>query len=180
MYKDIFYKDLPMRVYDDGRVIVRQHLCSGGYWVKERTLTFFKAKNGYLFTPVNVNGKQRIIYAHRVLAIAFIPNPDNLPQVNHKNEDKSDNRLENLEWCSRQYNINYSYRRHHATGHPRKACAAYLDGVLVMRFDSAAEAARHLNEKRGVKGKVGRGNISAACRGELKTAYGYTWTFIKD
>lgn len=62
--------------------------------------------NGYL--DFNCNGKTTL--AHRFVAEAFIPNPQNLPCVNHKNENKTDNRVENLEWCDYEYNMNYGTR----------------------------------------------------------------------
>lgn len=65
--------------------------------------------NGYGYKVLNLywDGQYHRRYVHRLVAQAFIPNPDNLPQVNHINEIKSDNRVENLEWCSAKYNINY-------------------------------------------------------------------------
>ena len=53
------------------------------------------------------NGVKSFVTIHRLVAIAFIPNPDNLPEVNHRDEDKTNNRVENLEWCSREYNASY-------------------------------------------------------------------------
>ena len=64
----------------------------------------------YQFVQLMINGKQRLCYVHRLVAEAFIPNPDNLPEVNHKNEDKYDNRVENLEWCTHSYNVSYGTR----------------------------------------------------------------------
>lgn len=64
-------------------------------------------KNGYLWVNLTYDGKQHNHKIHRLVAQAYIPNPDNLPQINHKNEDKTDNRVENLEWCDNYYNIHY-------------------------------------------------------------------------
>lgn len=74
----------------------------------------------YQFVQLAINGRQKACYVHRLVAQAFIPNPDNLPEVNHKNEDKYDNRVENLEWCTRKYNRNYG------TGKDRIAYSLFL------------------------------------------------------
>ncbi|MBL1621260.1 endonuclease, partial [Klebsiella pneumoniae] len=60
-------------------------------------------KNGYLYVSL---GRKKIISIHRLVAEVFIPNPNNLPQINHKDEDKTNNRVENIEWCNCKYNIN--------------------------------------------------------------------------
>lgn len=67
-------------------------------------------KDGYQVVSFKVNNKMKMCKVHRLVAEAFIPNPDNLPQVNHKNEIKSDNNVSNLEWCSASYNTNYGTR----------------------------------------------------------------------
>lgn len=63
--------------------------------------------NGYLYVNLWVNGKQNLRYVHRIVAEAYIPNPNNLPEVNHKDEIKDHNWLSNLEWCDSKYNSNY-------------------------------------------------------------------------
>jgi len=75
---------------------------------KEKILKFGLGSNGYYFVNLSVNGKIMIKYVHRIITETFIPNPDNLPQVNHKNGDKFDNRVSNLEWCTSQQNISHS------------------------------------------------------------------------
>lgn len=67
-------------------------------------------RDGYLFVRLSNKGKQKNYLIHRLVAIAFLPNPDNLPQINHINEVKTDNRLINIEWCSAEYNVNYGTR----------------------------------------------------------------------
>lgn len=67
--------------------------------------------DGYLFVILSCNGKSKTINVHRIVAQAFIPNFDNLPMVNHKDEDKSNNRVDNLEWCNAKYNNTYGTRQ---------------------------------------------------------------------
>lgn len=74
---------------------------------KGKILSPAKDKNGYLKVHLCYNGKHNIIRVHRLVAQAFLPNPDNLPEVNHKDEDKTNNNVDNLEWCDRKYNNNY-------------------------------------------------------------------------
>ena len=69
-----------------------------------------KTKLGYLLVNLCCNGKVHKKYVHRLVAQTFVPNPENLTEVNHKNEVKSDNCVDNLEWCDRKYNINYGSR----------------------------------------------------------------------
>ena len=77
----------------------------------QRVLKPFLEKNGYyrtyLYAP---DGKRKKEYVHRMIAMTFLDNPDNLPQVNHKDEDRQNNNVENLEWCTAQYNVNYGNR----------------------------------------------------------------------
>lgn len=75
---------------------------------KEHILYCAKDGCGYYRTNLAKNGHNHTVKVHRIVAQAFLPNPDNLPEVNHKNGDKTDNRVENLEWCTRSYNIKHS------------------------------------------------------------------------
>ena len=86
--------------YSNGRI----HLHKG------KVLSPIKDRDGYLQVNLCYSGRINSIKIHRLVAQAFIPNPDNLPQVNHKDEDKSNNRVDNLEWCSQLYNNIYGSR----------------------------------------------------------------------
>ena len=78
---------------------------------KGKVLSPTKDRYGYLTVTLNCNGKSKTIKIHRLVAQAFLPNPDNLPQVNHKDEVKSNNCVDNLEWCSAKYNVNFGTRQ---------------------------------------------------------------------
>lgn len=124
--------------------------------------------DGYLC--FGFNGKN--VLTHRFVAELFIPNPNNLPQVNHKNEIKTDNRVENLEWCDGNYNSNYGTRNERVGKNQPTKKPVYqytLDGKFVAKYSSAGEVERQL----GYDSK----HISACCRGEQKTSYGYFWTY---
>ena len=114
--------------------------------------------NGYKVVTLTKDGKMMNLYVHRIVAEAFLPNPDNLPMVNHKDEDKANNFLENLEWCTAAYNRTYG-----------NAIEKYADGKFANRFDSISEAALSVN------GAVGA--ISAVCKGKRKLAYGFRWEY---
>ena len=75
--------------------------------VKGHVLKQYRNRNGYMFVHVSVNGKLKGLLVHRIIAGCFIPNPDNFPHINHKNCVRDDNRIENLEWCTPQYNNAY-------------------------------------------------------------------------
>ena len=118
-------------------------------------------KDGYLDVVLCKNGEHKQYRIHRLVAEAFIPNPLGFPQVNHINEIKSDNRAENLEWCSAQYNIDYS---------KSKQVEQYdLSGNLINVWKSTHEIQRQLG--------FNNSHISSCCRGKYKTMYGFIWKY---
>ena len=79
--------------------------------VRRNTLLRLQKNQGYIKVWLYKNGIGTGLRVHRLVAEAFLPNPDNLPEVNHKDEDKTNNNVDNLEWCNRKYNINYGSRK---------------------------------------------------------------------
>lgn len=79
----------------------------GSYIKKEKILTPTINNRGYYHIGLRNNSKTKYYYVHRLVAEAFIPNPNNYPIINHKDEDKTNNKVDNLEWCTPKYNANY-------------------------------------------------------------------------
>ena len=118
---------------------------------------------GYLFVNLSKDGERKNCYVHRLVAEAYIPNPDNLSEVNHKDENKTNNCLHNLEWCDHKYNMNYGTR----TEKTKKAILQYtLDGEFVREWPSATDV-----------GKEVQGLICNCLKGKKKSAYGYKWVY---
>ncbi len=82
---------------------------------KERILRLCKDRGGYLLVSLSLNSEEKTGKVSRLVAVAFIPNPKNLPQINHKNSIKTDNRVENLEWCDARHNKNHYYKTQNTT-----------------------------------------------------------------
>ena len=144
---------------------------------KVRSLKFGKKKvlkpivcaSGYLQVGLCVNGKVKTFRIHRLVAMAFIPNDDmeNKTQINHIDEIKTNNCVENLEWCTREYNNNYGTRTERtAKAKSKKVYCVELDRI----FPSTHEASRQLG--------LAHNSISRCCNGKYKTCGGYHWKYI--
>lgn len=141
-------------------------------------------RNNYLMSPhtdarrrctacLSKNGNSRNLVLARLVAIAFIPNPNNYPQVNHKDENTQNNRVENLEWCTSKYNCNYGTRNKRvaeAQGIP--ILQLTMDGEFVQRHSSMQSASRSLG--------IDAGHICDVCNGNREYANGYKWRFEDD
>lgn len=109
---------------------------------KGRILKTISKPTGYLFCSLSKDNTPETRLIHRLVAEAFIPNPNNYPCINHRNEDKTDNRVENLEWCTQRYNVNYGTSRERASTNNPLCKRIKVDGVF---FHSISEAERFLN-----------------------------------
>lgn len=110
---------------------------------------------------------------HRIVAEAFLPNPDNLPEVNHKDENPKNNCVENLEWCTQIYNIRYGTGVERSAAYKRKRISKYTkSGEFVASYSSLFEASKSIGKMRN-----GTGLISTAARGIKRTAYGFVWKY---
>jgi hypothetical protein len=138
---------------------------------------------GYLAIPLLKNNKQKMFSVHRLIATIFIPNPENKKCVNHKNGIKTDNRIENLEWCSYSENNLHAFRvlKRNPVGknklgilsHSTKPVIQYTMGNNYLnKFAGMHEAERET----GVSFKY----VSACCLGKQKSAKGFIWRFAND
>lgn len=95
---------------------------------------------GYLRAYIYLNGMVKKEFVHRLVALTFLPNPNNYPQVNHKDEDKTNNRIDNLEWCTCEYNNNYG--SHNENVSVTLGTPVVIDGI---EFSSISKCAKYLN-----------------------------------
>lgn len=139
----------------------------------------YKTTKGYLQIDLSLDGRKRKnrihLAIHRLVAKAFIPNPDNLPQVNHKDEDKTNNYVNNLEWCTNEYNCTYGTHVERVTEQIRVPIYSIDENGNVENFPGVREASRQMFERFGKYG-----NISAVLCGRQKTSLGRQWFYSKS
>lgn len=141
------------------------------YYKREKIKALTDNGHGYLHLTLCKNGKQRHVYVHRLVAEVFIPNPNKLPEVNHKDENKQNNNVNNLEWCTKKYNNCYGTKNERGAK-ARGKTVLQIDinsNEIINTFDSTHEAAR--------KTGLSQGNIFSCCNGKHKSIGGYKWRY---
>lgn len=138
---------------------------------RKREMSPTISNNGYKRVKLYTRGKYKTISIHRLVAKTFLENPENYPVVNHIDENKFNNNVENLEWCTQKQNVN------HGTGKQRRAEAVKmqveqytLDNQYIATYKSAVD----LQKEYGFHQSA----ISRVCRGERKSAYKYIWRYV--
>lgn len=137
------------------------------------------ASNGYEMVKLYTNNSKKDYSIHRLVANAFIENPDNLPQVNHRDENKTNNCVENLEWCTPKYNYNYG------TINIRKSQKQLNDknkSKVVLQYTKDGCFIKEWKSIRDIQRMTGydKGYISKCCRGKYAYAYSYIWKYKKE
>lgn len=147
---------------------------NGSYYpVKEKILKPITTTRGYKVVALPTGNGQRQFFVHRLVAIAFIPNPHNYPFINHKDENKSNNHVENIEWCTAKYNINYGNCRNKISESEIVSVNAYTtSGDFIGYFKSLTEAANELN--------VFIQNISKCCQKKIGYTRGIVFRYAND
>ena len=172
------WKDIPgyeglYQVSNIGNVRSMNYMGHGA--VKKLTL---KCNNtGRLWVDLCKNGSPKCFLVHRLVALAFIPNPNGYPQINHIDENPKNNRVENLEWCTALYNVRAYNERHpdklNAPRGPNKNIKPVnqisREGKVVKTWANSKEVMRELGWSDW--------SISECCRGNRKSAYGFIWQY---
>lgn len=177
VWKDVKGFGGTFQVSNFGRIKTFNYRNSG----KEMILKPKKHNKGYLQVQLIKGNINKTYTIHRLVAEAFIPNPNNYPCVNHKDEDKTNNNADNLEWCDSKYNVRYSMNLHPERKlKPRNYVKniGRLD-MQIDQFDLNGNFVMRWKNSRTIFLETGMSDwsISECCRGNRRTAYGYVWRY---
>ena len=164
VWKDVVGYEGIYKVSDKGNVHRVEWIGARGRECGGRTLKPKNSGGGYLQVGLYKNGIVKNKLIHRLVLEAFVENPNNLPEVNHKDENKTNNDLSNLEWCTRKHNMNHGTQKERASQtRSKKVKAINIKTGEVLTFSSTIET-----DNKGYS----RVNVSLACRGIYKTNKG--------
>lgn len=137
-----------------------------------RILKPSSAGSGYSQVHLWKDGEMSRVYIHRLVANSFIPNPENKPEVNHRDEDKRNNYFENLEWSTREENVNWGTAIERGISTQGNSVEQYsLEGKLINTFLSVRKADKETG--------INQSSIVKVCLGKQATAGGYKWRYVK-
>jgi len=168
LWKEIAGYEGRYLVSDEGEIYSLPKIVHGAWTQQRKGKKLKKGKRGRKGQPqyefvilVDADGNSHKESVHRLVANAFIPNPNDYPEVNHKDENSLNNHVDNLEWCSRQYNIEYSKGRH---------IAQYdIEGTKIAEYKSIVYASKIT--------KISKTAINNCLSGRSKIAGGYLWRY---
>lgn len=151
---------------------------------REKILKAGKNKFGYKLISLHKNGKLKTFLIHRLVAHTFIvnDNPIEKIEVNHIDENKVNNHVENLEWCTRKYNMNFGTRneKHSESMKGKNKGEKHGRAILIDRFTLDGQYIDTKYQFEYVQMGFNQGNISSCCRGRYKSTGGYTFKYHDD
>lgn len=194
------WRDIPgyegyYQVSNFGRVksLSRKVYNRGGFHIsKDRILKQQLRKDRYYNVHLLKEGVKKIFFVHRLVALAFIPNPNNYPDINHKDENPANNCVNNLEWCTEKYNMNYgtaierrkasfamneSFKKANATKVRNNSRGAETPIIGTSKKDNSLVSFRSMSEAERITG-ISKGRISDCCHGRRLSAGGYYWKYL--
>lgn len=139
---------------------------NGRYFQREHLLKTTIGKNGYLHVTLTKNSKCKCFAVHKIVALVFVFNPYKFYWINHKNEIKTDNRAENLEWCTARYNNHYGTAE---SKNFKPVIGISIADGKEYKFDSIKQASENMG--------INASNIGSCCKGYRQTAGGYKWKY---
>lgn len=130
--------------------------------------------NGYYFVLLYKNNSRRFVAVHRLVCAAFHKNPNNYPCVNHRDENRYNNRADNLEWCTQKYNSNYGTRNKRISEKANKKPVIQIsyNGTIISYYQTISNAAKASGSTKGT--------IWGCCNGRYKESAGYLWFYADD
>jgi hypothetical protein len=177
IWKDIEGYEGLYKVSSQGQVKSLDKYVGNGYGgikhFDEKILKPHLLRQGYYRVDLCKDGKVKHHYVHKLVADAFVKNPNSLPVINHKDENKLNNNAANLERCDMKYNINYGTARERRAQKNRiPVFQVSLDGMFDVAWDSASSAAKTLS--------IAHANISSCCKGRHEIIGGFNWEYCKE
>lgn len=181
-WRDIKGYEDSYQVSSLGRVRTKDRYLNATYGSKQfrkgQTIKGCIIPKGYVCVDLWKNSKPKRKYIHRLVAEAFVPQPEGLNEINHIDEDKTNNAVPNLEWCNHKYNLNYGSVKQRIGRANRngkfwsRRVAQYLNGNLIATYPSASEAERETGIDASAIRKV------CLCKPKFRTAGGFEWREI--
>ncbi|MFB4347725.1 NUMOD4 domain-containing protein [Bacillus sp. BR_7] len=134
---------------------------------------------GHLQVGLYIEGKVKKCNVHKLVAETFINNPGNKPEVNHIDENKTNNTVINLEWCTRKENENHGTKKLRKTKNTDYEFIRLKKSKVVIQYDISGKLIKEWKSIAGINKQLGysKENISGCCNGKLEKAYGYVWKF---
>lgn len=168
-WRDIKAFEGAYQVSNLGRV---KRIAPSRRYVSEHIMSPHDIGKGYLCVSLTYQGKKQMLKIHRAVAEAFIPNPNGYPEVNHKDENPSNNCVDNLEWCTHLYNSQYGTRGERiGKAHSKAVVQCSLLGTFIRRWESISDITETLG--------YDQSNLCKCLTGKYSNAYGYVWKYVK-